>query len=97
LQDEVRLQQDYFDCPRRWIATGLCEFNFFIENPGRWDAKGTSKFNWFHKIIVLEAEESAEIEAANIINSSNNQMSSRGGEASGAAAPGPWREGRPAR
>ena len=54
-------------------------------------------FNWFYKIIALEAEESVESKAANTANSNNNKMSSRGGEASGAAAPGPRGDGRPAR
>ena len=49
-------------------------------------------FNWFHKIIVFEVEESLENEAGETI-SNNNQMSSRGGEASGAAAPGPGGDG----
>jgi hypothetical protein len=37
----VRLQYDYFDNPRRAIAPGLANFNYFIENPGRWNAQGT--------------------------------------------------------
>ena len=52
--------------------------------------KERPSFNCFHKVII-EAEESEEIEAANTTNNTN-QMSSRGGEASGAAASGRRRD-----
>ena len=54
--------------------------------------KERPSFKWFHKTIIIEAEESEEdIEASNITNDII-EMSSRGGEASGAAAPGRRRD-----
>src|SRR5260370_40964138 len=46
------------------------------------------RFNLFHKIVIVEVEEGLESKASNIISSSDNEVSSQGAEASGAAAPG---------